>query len=210
MENGTTVAEIREATRRLHNADILVGFFLQFGYPGETGADIEDTFQLVRECEPDDVGVSVSYPLPGTPFHDRVHASLGMRQHWIDSSDLAMLYRGPFTTEFYRRLHRLFHAEFRARRAWAQLRGRDRTRAARWRSRLHATASLVRHVAAMPFARLAAARAAGRPHASLGPLPHALSTERRAASPDERPPASALRIGCRRALLRSDDFHRWR
>ena len=27
---------------------------------------------LVRECAPDDIGISVSYPLPGTPFYERV------------------------------------------------------------------------------------------------------------------------------------------
>jgi hypothetical protein len=33
-----------------------------------------------------------------------------------------MLYHGPFSTSFYRTLHRVLHREFRARRAWDQLR----------------------------------------------------------------------------------------
>ena len=52
-------------------------FFLQFGYPGETREDIEQTLQMVRDCRPDDIGMSVSYPLPGTPFHARVQAAAG-------------------------------------------------------------------------------------------------------------------------------------
>ena len=71
MEKGTTVAQIQAAARRLKAAGIRVCFFLQFGYPGETFAEIEETVALVRETLPDDVGVSVSYPLPGTPFYDR-------------------------------------------------------------------------------------------------------------------------------------------
>ena len=55
-------------------AGIEVGFFLQFGYPGEEWEDIEATLALVRELRPDDIGVSVSYPLPGTTFHARVRA----------------------------------------------------------------------------------------------------------------------------------------
>ena len=36
MEKGTRVEQIAAAARRLHDAGIEVGFFLQFGYPGET------------------------------------------------------------------------------------------------------------------------------------------------------------------------------
>ena len=54
-------AAVAEARRRLGNAGIEVGYFLQFGYPGETRADIEATLDLVRETQPDDIGISVSY-----------------------------------------------------------------------------------------------------------------------------------------------------
>lgn len=121
MEKGTTVEQIRQAAAQLQAAGIKVGFFLQFGYPGETRTDIEKTLQLVRDCLPDDIGISVSYPLPGTRFHERVAAQLGPQQNWVDSADLAMMYQGPFPTEFYRQLHTVVHKEFRARRGWRML-----------------------------------------------------------------------------------------
>ena len=123
MEKGTTVAEIRAAALRLRAAGIKVGFFLQFGYPGETPDDIEATLALVEEVLPDDIGVSVSYPLPGTPFHARVEHELGRATRWQDSNDLAMLFRGLHGTTYYRRLHSYTHARFRLARA---LRGSDR------------------------------------------------------------------------------------
>ena len=98
-------------------------FFLQFGYPGETREDIEKTIQLVRDCDPDDIGISVSYPMPGTKFYDAVHEQLGEKQNWQDSQDLAMLYEGPFSTGFYRKLHSVIHKEFRARKAWKSFKG---------------------------------------------------------------------------------------
>ena len=67
----------RRRPRGCATPGIEVGFFLQFGYPGETREDIEQTLQMVRACRPDDIGVSVSYPLPGTPFYERVEAQLG-------------------------------------------------------------------------------------------------------------------------------------
>src|SRR5262249_19182499 len=137
MEKGTTVAQIGEATGLLRRAGIEVGYFLQFGYPGEGWDDIQETLGMIRAFRPDQIGVSVSYPLPGTRFYERVQADLGAQQNWIDSDDLAMLYQGPYPPEFYRALHRVVHKEFRMRhnldRAAAALRqpGRLRPRHAR-------------------------------------------------------------------------------
>ena len=117
MEKGTRVDQIANATGLLHGAGVDVGFFLQFGYPGETREDIDRTLQMVRECAPDDIGVSVSYPLPGTTFYQRVQAQLGQKQNWVDSNDLAMMYHATYVPDFYRALHGLVHAEFRARRS---------------------------------------------------------------------------------------------
>jgi len=117
MDKGDTVADIYNAARLLQANNIEVGFFLQFGYPGETWQDVQKTLKMVRECAPDDIGISVSYPLPGTKFFERVKLELGEKQNWIDSEDLAMLHRGPFPTEFYRILHGRVHYEFRTRKA---------------------------------------------------------------------------------------------
>jgi anaerobic magnesium-protoporphyrin IX monomethyl ester cyclase len=126
MEKGTTVGQIAAATELLHAQGIEVGFFLQFGYPGECRQDIEQTLAMVRSCRPDDIGVSVSYPLPGTKFYERVRAQLGETQNWVHSDDLAMMYRATFAPDFYRTLHAVVHAEFRASRALDRLRGRPR------------------------------------------------------------------------------------
>lgn len=114
MDKGDTVQDIYHAATMLRAHGIQVGFFLQFGYPGETWDDVQKTLKMVRECAPDDIGISVSYPLPGTKFFERVKLELGEKQNWLDSEDLAMLYRGPFPTEFYRILHGRVHYEFRA------------------------------------------------------------------------------------------------
>lgn len=148
MEKGTTIAQIYEATRQLHAHGVKVAFFLQFGYPGETRADIELTLQMVRDLMPDDIGISVSYPLPGTKFYEAVKHELGERENWIDSEDLAMLYRGPFRTEFYRQLHTVVHKEYRSRKAW-----RDLRQPSQWRpALLRRAASMLYHQATLPGA----------------------------------------------------------
>ena len=59
----------RASARTLLGAEgIRVGFFLMLGYLGEELDDILATRELVEHARPDDIGVSVAYPLPGTKF----------------------------------------------------------------------------------------------------------------------------------------------
>jgi len=111
MDKGTRVDQIAEARENLRQEGIRACYFLQFGYPGETWRDIQDTIRLVRDTRPDDIGVSVSYPLPGTKFFDRVQAQLGEKTNWSDSEDLSMMFQGAYTNEFYRALHDALHAQ---------------------------------------------------------------------------------------------------
>lgn len=111
MDKGTRVDQVAKARKNLADEGIRACYFLQFGYPGETWQDIQSTIKLVRDTRPDDIGVSVSYPLPGTKFFDRVQAQLGDKKNWSDSEDLAMMFQGAYTNEFYRALHDALHAQ---------------------------------------------------------------------------------------------------
>ncbi len=121
MDKGAAVEDIYTAADLLHQAGIEVCFFLQFGYPGENWEDVQKTLKMVRDCAPDNIGISVSYPLPGTKFYENVKLQLGEKTNWVDSGDLAMLYQGPFGQDFYRVLHHRVHQEFRARKAWQDI-----------------------------------------------------------------------------------------
>jgi anaerobic magnesium-protoporphyrin IX monomethyl ester cyclase len=182
MEKGTRVEQVREAARRLHAAGIEVGFFLQFGYPGETWTDIERTLELVRECRPDDIGISVSYPLPGTRFYERVKQQLGGKRNWTDSDDLAMMYRGPYTTAFYRRLHSAVHKEFRLQRLREEISG---SRVSSRNGGLRRAAALLYNAATLPLERMRLDWLARTPQQGFDPLPVELTPEA-AAHPTEQ------------------------
>jgi anaerobic magnesium-protoporphyrin IX monomethyl ester cyclase len=153
MDKGLRVDDIRTANRLLKAEGIDVGVFLQFGYPGETWTDIEATLKLTREIEPADIGVSVSYPLPGTGFYERVRADLGAKQNWIDSNDLSTMYRATYAPEVYRRVHGLVHHEFRARKSASALRAVLRTPSSVRPRHLRKAASWIYNRAAMSIAR---------------------------------------------------------
>jgi radical SAM superfamily enzyme YgiQ (UPF0313 family) len=113
MEKGIRVGQIYEARENLRREGIRACFFLQFGYPGEGWSEIEATIRMVRETAPDDIGVSVSYPLPGTKFHRDVLTQIGRAPNWSDSADLAMVFAGAYPSEFYRALADALHLEVR-------------------------------------------------------------------------------------------------
>lgn len=111
MDKGSKVGQAREATRLLRSYGVRTGWFIQLGYLGEEWQDILLTRDLIREERPDEIGVSVSYPLPGTLFYERVKNHLGSKSNWKDSGELAMLFSGTYVTEFYRRVRDLLHRE---------------------------------------------------------------------------------------------------
>lgn len=121
MDKGTQVEEIAEATHLLKKKGVEVCFFLQFGYLSETQEDIDLTLEMVENLLPHDIGISVSYPLPGTKFYEKVKTLLGEKQNWTDSDDLDMMYPATFQPAYYRRLHRLVHKRFRLKQGKAAL-----------------------------------------------------------------------------------------
>jgi anaerobic magnesium-protoporphyrin IX monomethyl ester cyclase len=122
MDKGTTIHQIEEASRLLKQKNIRVAFFLQFGYLGETRQDIMDTIQMVVNVLPDEIGISVSYPLPGTKFYEKVKDQLREKKNWSDSNDLAMMFESTFKSPYYRQLHRYVHSIYRKHKGYHILR----------------------------------------------------------------------------------------
>jgi len=115
MDKGTTIEQIYESTRLLKKHGIKTCFFLQFGYTGETKGEIRQTIQMVRDLMPDNIGISVSYPLPGTKFYERVASQMKAKHNWEVSDDFEMMFDGTYSTDFYRVLHKRVHKEYRTR-----------------------------------------------------------------------------------------------
>ena len=135
MDKDTKVEQIYEATRLLKAKGVKVAFFIQFGYLNETKADIDKTIAMIKELLPDNIGISVSYPLPGTKFYDKVKDDLKLKSNWTDSDDLAMLFKGTYDTRFYRKLQRYVHKEYRKSKGIQELKSIfNYKKATNWRS----------------------------------------------------------------------------
>jgi anaerobic magnesium-protoporphyrin IX monomethyl ester cyclase len=115
MRKGTKTDQVYSVSPKLRQAGIEQAFFLQLGFPGETREDIRMTIRMLTELMPEDIGISVTYPLPGTKFYEEVSKDLQEKKNWTDSDDLAMLFHGNFPAGYYKILHRYIHKYFRLR-----------------------------------------------------------------------------------------------
>jgi anaerobic magnesium-protoporphyrin IX monomethyl ester cyclase len=113
MDKGITVEQIYAATKLIRKYNMLPSFFIQFGYLGETKQDIEKTIKVINELLPHSIGISVSYPLPGTVFYEKVKADLTDKTNWTDSNAMSMLFKNTYQPAFYKQLYSYVHASYR-------------------------------------------------------------------------------------------------
>jgi anaerobic magnesium-protoporphyrin IX monomethyl ester cyclase len=124
MDKGITVGQVRAATRLMKSNGIKPSFFIQFGYPGEDKTDIELTIDMINELLPFEIGLSVSYPLPGTVFYNRVKADLKKKTNWTDSDEMALMFTNTFPASYYKQLHQYVHKNYHrhlAKNSWLKL-----------------------------------------------------------------------------------------
>ncbi|MCB1050762.1 MAG: B12-binding domain-containing radical SAM protein [Acidobacteria bacterium] len=126
MDKDLNLTQIENATRLLKKNGIRPCFFLQFGYPGEEAQDIHATWQMVKRLKPEAIGISVAYPLPNTPFFEKVKDLIENQDHWQISGDMQPIFKATYPRAFYPLLYRYIHLLF------CQLKGklplRDRLR----------------------------------------------------------------------------------
>jgi radical SAM superfamily enzyme YgiQ (UPF0313 family) len=123
MDKGITIDQIYEATRLLKKNGINPSFFIQFGYPGETRDDIVRTIDMIHELLPYEIGISVSYPLPGTSFFEKVKMQMQEKTNWTDSDELALMFRNTYAPSFYKQLHRYVHKSYHKHQGMAAIKG---------------------------------------------------------------------------------------
>ena len=113
MDKGTTVEQIYRSTKLIRKYGMKPSFFIQFGYLGETKDDIKKTIKMINDLLPYEIGISVSYPLPGTLFFEKVKADLKEKTNWTDSDEMALMFRNTYQPAFYKQLYRYVHRSYR-------------------------------------------------------------------------------------------------
>lgn len=139
MQKRTRVDQIREASKMIRDAGIELGFFIMFGYPGEKTEDIRKTEQLIFEMNPDTLGVSIAYPVPGTEFYDIVKDRLvaDAEDRWEKTgADYQLMFKSEYPEMYYRHLIQYVLKRLALRRPRRFVRNKMVDLLKMWRSRL--------------------------------------------------------------------------
>lgn len=102
MQRGVKVQAVRQAVALCRQYGIETGMFLMWGYEGEELEDIEATIDHVRSSNPDVFLTTVSYPIKGTPYYNKVASRVIQIKPWGQSSDREFEIAGRRPREFYR------------------------------------------------------------------------------------------------------------
>ncbi len=111
MHRGVTTGQVRSAVSLCQANGIKVGMFLMWGYEGEQIDDIEATVDHIKHCRPDVFFTTISYPIKGTPYFDRVRSKLVSVSPWRESTDRGFKIRGRHSARFYQYADELLRAE---------------------------------------------------------------------------------------------------
>jgi radical SAM superfamily enzyme YgiQ (UPF0313 family) len=102
MQRGVKVQAVRQAVALCRQYGIETGMFLMWGYEGEELEDIEATIDHVRSSNPDIFLTTVSYPIKGTPYYNKVASRVVQIKPWSQTSDRELDIVGRRPREFYR------------------------------------------------------------------------------------------------------------
>ena len=121
MQRGVTVEQVRTAVKLCKANGIETGMFLMWGYEGEEIDDVEATVDHVKQCGPDVCFTTVSYPIKGTPYYDRVASRLVSLANWEQSTDRDFRIAGRHSRRFYKYADDLLRSETAPERNAAQI-----------------------------------------------------------------------------------------
>ena len=102
MNRKTDINKTIEVFRNLHKNGIASGTFLMLGYPGETKKDILQTASFLKLAKPDEMTITMAYPIKGTRFYEEEESSFLSPYNWETMTDRDIQYKKPYNRRFYR------------------------------------------------------------------------------------------------------------
>jgi anaerobic magnesium-protoporphyrin IX monomethyl ester cyclase len=102
MNRRTDIRRTTEMIQLARSAGISAGTFIMLGYPGERKRDIFLTAEYLKKAMPDEVTVTMAYPIEGTRFFEETKESFAKPFDWRSESERQIAYKRPYSALFYR------------------------------------------------------------------------------------------------------------
>src|SRR5262249_39405848 len=94
--------QVQRAVTLCKERAIETGMFLMWGYEGEEISDIEATVDHVKACRPDIFFTTVSYPIKGTPYFEKVASRVVNIKTWREPTAREVQIRGRHARRCYK------------------------------------------------------------------------------------------------------------
>jgi anaerobic magnesium-protoporphyrin IX monomethyl ester cyclase len=114
MQRGVKVEQVRHACHLAHAQGIEVGMFLMWGYEGEEIEDIAATVEHVKQSNPDVYFTTVSYPIKGTGYFEKVRERVELPIAWAEASDRDYVIAGRRGKDYYKLAEQWLRSEVEA------------------------------------------------------------------------------------------------
>ena len=111
MDRGVKIEQVQHAIELSRERGIQSGMFLMWGYEGEELEDIEATIKHVSLSKPDIFFTTISYPIKGTPYYQRVEDRLVQLGPWSKTSDREIKIKGRHSRNYYAHADKLLRDE---------------------------------------------------------------------------------------------------
>jgi anaerobic magnesium-protoporphyrin IX monomethyl ester cyclase len=102
MQRGVKVEQVRKACALAQAQGMQVGMFLMWGYEGEELDDIAATVEHVKASNPDIFFTTVSYPIKGTGYFDKVRERVRSPIAWREATDRDYVIDGRRGGDYYK------------------------------------------------------------------------------------------------------------
>ncbi|MRR06123.1 MAG: B12-binding domain-containing radical SAM protein [Deltaproteobacteria bacterium] len=113
MNKQATVEMAEKTVAMFAQSGIQSAGFFMIGYPGETYASIETTFQWALNLPLDEISFTIPYPLPGTRFFDKAFP-VRNEADWQHENENRFVYRSDFDEDYLKQRISEVYARFRA------------------------------------------------------------------------------------------------
>jgi anaerobic magnesium-protoporphyrin IX monomethyl ester cyclase len=130
MERRVNVEQVQDAAKRLQRRGIQVGLFIMLGFDGERREDLRATIEHLKQTAPNVFLTTVSYPIKGTPYYDRVANRIVARQPWSERTDRDLIIRERPGPKYYNYARRWITGEVAQHEHWQRGRYAQALRAA--------------------------------------------------------------------------------
>jgi radical SAM superfamily enzyme YgiQ (UPF0313 family) len=114
MGKGISTSQTFNAFKWTQEAGMIAVASIILGFPGETKKTAMESSGLLRKLNPDEIGVYIATPYPGTPMYDYVKKMGWLRIHDFDRYDTATpIFESPnMTMQEIKQIHDKIHQSF--------------------------------------------------------------------------------------------------